>query len=121
MMFFSRFRRGAIVVDRVNSYFEIRSVSTENGWILLNGRRTFLKMVVDQGYWPERDKLFVEFASWADRSGALTYNHINGGFVMVTLNDARRVIASAGKRALEIGRPMNIAVADATAGEKEGV
>jgi uncharacterized protein GlcG (DUF336 family) len=32
---------------------------------------------------------------------------------MVTLNDARRVIVAAEKKALEIGQPMNIAVADA--------
>lgn len=31
---------------------------------------------------------------------------------MVTLNDARRVIAAAEKKAQEIGQPMNIAVAD---------
>lgn len=32
---------------------------------------------------------------------------------MVTLNDVRRVIAAAEKKAAEIGQPMNIAVADA--------
>src|SRR5579884_3529852 len=32
---------------------------------------------------------------------------------MVTLNDARRVIAAAEKKAAEIGQPMNIAVVDA--------
>ena len=32
---------------------------------------------------------------------------------MVTLDDARRVIAAAEKKAAEIGQPMNIAVADA--------
>lgn len=32
---------------------------------------------------------------------------------MVTLNDARRVIAAAEKKSAEIGQPMNIAVADA--------
>src|SRR3954467_6850258 len=32
---------------------------------------------------------------------------------MITLNDARRVIAAAEKKAQEIGQPMNIAVADA--------
>ena len=32
---------------------------------------------------------------------------------MVTLEDARRVIAAAEKKAAEIGQPMNIAVADA--------
>ncbi|ARV57275.1 cobalamin adenosyltransferase [Nostocales cyanobacterium HT-58-2] len=31
---------------------------------------------------------------------------------MITLNDARRIIAAAEKKALEIGQPMNIAVAD---------
>jgi uncharacterized protein GlcG (DUF336 family) len=32
---------------------------------------------------------------------------------MITLNDARGVIAAAEKKAAEIGQPMNIAVADA--------
>src|SRR5258706_190236 len=32
---------------------------------------------------------------------------------MVTLDDAKRVIAAAEKKAVEIGQPMNIAVADA--------
>lgn len=32
---------------------------------------------------------------------------------MITLNDARRVIAAAEKKAQEIGQPMNIAIADA--------
>ena len=32
--------------------------------------------------------------------------------IMVTLNDARRVIAAAEKKAVDIGQPMNIAVAD---------
>ena len=32
---------------------------------------------------------------------------------MITLNDARRIIAAAEKKAMEIGQPMNIAVADA--------
>ena len=32
---------------------------------------------------------------------------------MITLEDARRIIAAAEKKAVEIGQPMNIAVADA--------
>jgi uncharacterized protein GlcG (DUF336 family) len=32
---------------------------------------------------------------------------------MITLNDARRIIAAAEKKAAEIGQPMNVAVADA--------
>ena len=46
-------RRGGTVIDRVNSYFGFRSVSAEGGRILLNGRPYYLKMVLDQGYWPE--------------------------------------------------------------------
>jgi len=46
-------RRGGEVLDRVHSYFGIRSVAAENGKILLNGTPVFLKMILDQGYWPE--------------------------------------------------------------------
>jgi uncharacterized protein GlcG (DUF336 family) len=41
--------------------------------------------------------------------------HIEGDLYMLTLEDARRVIAAAEKKAAEIGQPMNIAVADAGA------
>ena len=41
------------VVDRVKSYLGFRSVWTENGKVFLNGRPIFLKMVLDQGYWPD--------------------------------------------------------------------
>ncbi|HLY15910.1 MAG TPA: glycoside hydrolase family 2 TIM barrel-domain containing protein, partial [Bryobacteraceae bacterium] len=44
--------RGA-VLDSVHSYFGIRGVTAEDGRVLLNGNPTFLKMVLDQGYWPE--------------------------------------------------------------------
>jgi len=46
-------RRGAQVVDRVSSYFGFRSVSIENGRVLINGNPVYLKMVLDQGYWPD--------------------------------------------------------------------
>jgi beta-galactosidase/beta-glucuronidase len=46
-------RRGGVVLDRVHSYFGIRSVTAENGRVLLNDNPIFLKMVLDQGYWPE--------------------------------------------------------------------
>ena len=45
--------RGNRVVDRVHSYFGFRQVSTQDGKVLLNGEPIFLKMVLDQGYWPE--------------------------------------------------------------------
>jgi beta-galactosidase/beta-glucuronidase len=40
-------------LDRVSSYLGFRSVSVENGRVLLNGRPVYLKFVLDQGYWPE--------------------------------------------------------------------
>ncbi|HXI42776.1 MAG TPA: glycoside hydrolase family 2 TIM barrel-domain containing protein, partial [Bryobacteraceae bacterium] len=46
-------RNGGTVLDRVNSYFGFRSVTAENGHVLVNGHPTFLKFVLDQGYWPE--------------------------------------------------------------------
>lgn len=39
--------------DHVKSYFGFRSVATENGRVALNGRPIYLRMVLDQGYWPE--------------------------------------------------------------------
>ncbi len=46
-------RRGGELLDRVQTYFGIRSVTAERGTVLLNGDPIFLKMVLDQGYWPE--------------------------------------------------------------------
>ena len=46
-------RRGETVLDRVHSYFGFRTVTAENGRILLNGDPIFPKMVLDQGYWPD--------------------------------------------------------------------
>ena len=46
-------RHAGALLDRVHSYFGIRGVSTERGHVLLNGDPIFLKMVLDQGYWPE--------------------------------------------------------------------
>src|SRR5439155_1449257 len=46
-------RRGAAVLDRVSSYFGFRSVSAQGDRVMLNGRPTIPKMVLDQGYWPQ--------------------------------------------------------------------
>jgi hypothetical protein len=46
-------RRNGTVVDRVKSYFGFRSAGVENGRFALNGRSLYLKMILDQGYWPE--------------------------------------------------------------------
>jgi hypothetical protein len=41
------------VLDEVITYSGLRSVNIEGNKILLNGRSTYLAMVLDQGYWPE--------------------------------------------------------------------
>ncbi len=46
-------RRNGAVLDRVETYFGVRRVTAEHGKVLLNGDPIFLKMVLDQGYWPE--------------------------------------------------------------------
>ena len=41
------------VVDTVQSYFGQRKVSTHEGRVYLNNAPYYLKLVLDQGYWPE--------------------------------------------------------------------
>ncbi|MBZ9753526.1 glycoside hydrolase family 2 [Deinococcus sp. HMF7604] len=43
---------GDQVIDRVYSYAALRSVCIAGNRFLLNGRPYYLKMVLDQGYWP---------------------------------------------------------------------
>ncbi|RZA26586.1 MAG: glycoside hydrolase family 2 [Proteobacteria bacterium] len=44
---------GKECVDRVHSYTALRSVNISHGDFLLNGRPYYLRLVLDQGYWPE--------------------------------------------------------------------
>jgi beta-galactosidase/beta-glucuronidase len=41
------------VVDRIWSYTALRSVGTQGDRFMLNGRPYYLRMVLDQGYWPD--------------------------------------------------------------------
>ncbi len=41
------------VVDEVQSYAGLRSVAASGGRFLLNGRPYYLRMALEQGYWPE--------------------------------------------------------------------
>jgi hypothetical protein len=41
------------VLDRVESYTGLRTVGVRGGRILLNGRPITLRLVLDQGYWPD--------------------------------------------------------------------
>ena len=44
---------GNLLIDAVDSYFGIRSISTQDGKVLLNGNPVYLRTVLDQGYWKE--------------------------------------------------------------------
>jgi hypothetical protein len=41
------------VIDRVYSYTALRSVAVDGNRFILNGRPYLLRLVLDQGYWPE--------------------------------------------------------------------
>ena len=41
------------LVDQIESYAGLRSVTLKHGLVHLNGNPVYLKMVLDQGYWPE--------------------------------------------------------------------
>ena len=41
------------VIDRVMSYTALRSVAVDGNRFILNGRPYFLRLVLDQGYWPD--------------------------------------------------------------------
>ena len=46
-------KQDGVVIDEVFSYTAIRSISAQREKILLNGRSYMLRMVLDQGYWPD--------------------------------------------------------------------
>jgi len=46
-------RRGDQVLDRVKSYFGFRSISIIENRVAINNVRTYLKFLLDQGYWPQ--------------------------------------------------------------------
>jgi beta-galactosidase/beta-glucuronidase len=41
------------VIDKVTSYFGMRKIETRDGYILLNGVPVYLKMLLNQGYYPK--------------------------------------------------------------------
>jgi hypothetical protein len=48
-----RLYRGNTVIDEVRSYTALRSVTISRDRFMLNGRPYLLRMVLDQGYWPD--------------------------------------------------------------------
>jgi beta-galactosidase/beta-glucuronidase len=41
------------IIDEVESYTALREIAVQGDRVILNGRPYFLRMVLDQGYWPE--------------------------------------------------------------------
>ena len=48
-----RLRQGDIVLDECESYTALRSVTILRDRLMLNGRPYMLRLVLDQGYWPD--------------------------------------------------------------------
>jgi beta-galactosidase/beta-glucuronidase len=48
-----RLRKDGRLLDEVESYAGLREVHLRAGRLLLNGEPTYLKMALDQGYWPD--------------------------------------------------------------------
>lgn len=42
-----------VVLDEVYTYFGMRKIEVRNGYIMLNDRAVYLRMVLDQGYWKD--------------------------------------------------------------------
>ena len=63
------------VLDQVDSYAGIRSVTLRDGRVHLNGRPLYLIMALDQGYWPDglytapSDEALRADVAWAKRLG----------------------------------------------------
>jgi beta-galactosidase/beta-glucuronidase len=45
--------KGGTVVDTVHTYYGYREITVDAKGLQFNGRRMYLRMILDQGYWPE--------------------------------------------------------------------
>jgi beta-galactosidase/beta-glucuronidase len=70
-----RLSDGDHLLDEVISYTGLRDVELREGRVWLNGKQTFLAMVLDQGYWPESylaapsDEALRADVEWTKRFG----------------------------------------------------
>ncbi|MBM7551510.1 glycoside hydrolase family 2 protein [Thalassobacillus pellis] len=48
-----RLTKAGEVLDEVSTYFGMRSITIQDGKVLLNGAPYYMKLVLDQGYYPE--------------------------------------------------------------------
>ena len=70
-----RLYEGDALRDEVKSYVGLRSIEVRDGRVVLNGRPVYMKMVLDQGYWPESllaapsDEALQTDIGWAKKFG----------------------------------------------------
>jgi len=70
-----RLLRNGEILDEVGSYTGLRTVGLEQGRFVLNGKPTYLAMILDQGYWPESylaapsDEALKADVEWIKRFG----------------------------------------------------
>jgi beta-galactosidase/beta-glucuronidase len=64
-----------IMLDEVETYVGLRSIELRNGRYFINGKETYLLLVLDQGYWPQgylaapSDDALREDVEWCKRYG----------------------------------------------------
>jgi beta-galactosidase/beta-glucuronidase len=109
-----------LVIDTVQSYTAIRSVGTQGDRFILNGRPINLRLVLDQGYWPEtgltppseeallRDVLLAKllgfngvrkhqkiesarYLYWADRFGLMVWEEMPSAYRYTTKSVERLI------------------------------
>jgi beta-galactosidase/beta-glucuronidase len=70
-----RLFQGDQLLDEVGSYAGLRHIELRDGYCLINGHRTYLRMVLDQGYWPDSylaapsDAALREDVEWVKKFG----------------------------------------------------
>lgn len=107
-------QKGNVIVDEVSSYFGMRSVTWDNKAVYINGKPVFMRLVLDQGFYPDgiytaptdedikkdieismglgfngarlHEKIFEpRFLYWADKLGYLVWGeHANWGLDITT-------------------------------------
>ncbi len=107
-------QKGNSIVDEISSYFGLRSITWDNRAIYINGKPVFMRLVLDQGFYPDgiytaptdedlkrdieismglgfngarlHEKIFEpRFLYWADKLGYLVWGeHANWGLDITT-------------------------------------
>ena len=85
----ARLLRDDTVIDTVTSYVGLRSVGTDESNFLLNGHRYFLRLVLEQGYWPETHLASPSLAALEQEAGLIKALGFNGVRMHQTSADPR--------------------------------